>query len=70
MKSAQLFKNVRDRVWRLDLADVNFGYLLFAVALLWLSGLATLEYISERAGLKSIPLHANLSTGSGRPPRH
>jgi hypothetical protein len=67
MKSAQLFKNVRDRVWRLD---ANFGYLLFAVALLWLSGLATLEYISERAGVKSIPLHANLSTGSGRPPRH
>jgi hypothetical protein len=47
MKPAQLFKNVRGRLGRVPLADLNFGYILFAVALIWLSGLATLEYLSD-----------------------
>jgi hypothetical protein len=47
MKAARLFKNVWDRVWSVHVANVNFGYILFAVALIWLSGLATLEYLSD-----------------------
>jgi hypothetical protein len=47
MKAARLFNNVRERIWRVHLADVNFGYILFAVAVIWLSGLATLEYLSD-----------------------
>jgi hypothetical protein len=47
MKSARLFNTIRDRLWRVHLADINFGYVLFAVAVIWLSGLATLEYLSD-----------------------
>ncbi|MEA2857734.1 MAG: hypothetical protein QOH98_2055 [Methylobacteriaceae bacterium] len=47
MKSARLFNTIRDRLWRVHLADFNFGYILFAVAVIWLSGLATLEYLSD-----------------------
>jgi len=47
MKFGRLFNTIRARLWRVHLADVNFGYILFAVALIWLSGLATLEYLSD-----------------------
>ena len=47
MKFARLSKTIRERMWRVHLADINFGYVLFAVAVIWLSGLATLEYLSD-----------------------
>lgn len=37
-----MWKRVRDLAKRGDLETVNFGYFLFAVALIWVCGLAYL----------------------------
>jgi hypothetical protein len=37
-----MWKRVHDHLWREGSETVNFGYLLFAAALIWICGLAYL----------------------------